>query len=155
MEPQTWDDIKRGDVGIRCCEQASRGSRTRSSAGALPPVYLEWSAPVRVRRVRTSTADRGAFQDPTHVLFSSSNSLWYYIRPEQARFINSPTLFEANRVRNVYPCDWHREHQIVYEKADLMTLYTFGGQMNSGWSSQSMKSDSSMISWLAKVLSRD
>ncbi len=66
-----------------------------------------------------STDGRGAFQDPTHVSFWNSNSFWYYTRPEQARFIHSPVLFEANRVKNFYPSDWHREHQIVYVKADL------------------------------------
>ena len=34
-------------------------------------------------------------------------------------YINSPVLFEANRVKNFFPSDWHREHQIVYVKADL------------------------------------
>ncbi|RLS54827.1 MAG: glycosyltransferase [Planctomycetota bacterium] len=67
-----------------------------------------------------STDGRGAFQDPTHVSFWNSNSFWYYTRPEQARFIHSPVLFEANRVKNFYPSDWHREHQIVYVKADLV-----------------------------------
>ena len=38
-----------------------------------------------------STDGRGAFQDPTHVSFWSSNSFWYYTRPEQARFIHSPS----------------------------------------------------------------
>ena len=52
-----------------------------------------------------STDCRGAFQDPTYVSFWNSNSFWYYTRPEQARFIVSPVLFEANRVRNFYPSD--------------------------------------------------
>ncbi len=72
-----------------------------------------------------STDARGAFQDPTHVSFWNSNSFWYYTRPEQARFIrfiHSPVLFEANRVKNFYPSDWHREHQIVYVKADLIKV---------------------------------
>ena len=55
----------------------------------------------------------------THVSFWNSNSFWYYTRPEQARFIHSPVLFEANRIKNFYPTNWHREHQIVYVKADL------------------------------------
>ena len=69
----------------------------------------------------TPSADgRGAFQDPTHVSFWNSNSFWYYTRHEQARFIHNPVLFEANRIKNFYPSEWHREHQIVYVKADLM-----------------------------------
>ena len=67
-----------------------------------------------------STDGRGAFQDPTHVSFRNSNSFWYYTRPEQARFIDSPVLFEANRVKNFYPTNWHREHQIMYVNADLV-----------------------------------
>ena len=66
-----------------------------------------------------STDGGRAFQDPTHVSFWDSNSFWYYARPEQARFIHSPVLFEANRVKNFFPSDWHREHLIVYVKADL------------------------------------
>ena len=65
------------------------------------------------------TDGRGAFQNPTYVCFWSSNSFWYYTRPDQGRFINRPVLFEANRVKNFSPNDWHREHQIVYVKADL------------------------------------
>lgn len=38
----------------------------------------------------------------------------------KAQFIHSCVLFEANRVKNFYPTDWHREHQIVYVKADLV-----------------------------------
>ena len=71
-----------------------------------------------------STDGRGAFQDPTHVSFWNSNSFWYYTRPEQAQFIHCPVLFEANRVKNFYPSDWHREHQIVYVKADLRMTQT-------------------------------
>ena len=64
----------------------------------------------------------GAFQAPTHVSFWNSNSFWYYTRSEQAKFINSPVLFEANRLKNFFPSEWHREHQIVYVKADLLKV---------------------------------
>ena len=67
-----------------------------------------------------STDGQGTFQDPTHVSFWNSNSIWFYTRPEQARFNHCPVLFEANRVKNFHPSDWHREHQIVYVKADLV-----------------------------------
>jgi len=33
--------------------------------------------------------------------------------------MHSPVLFEPNRIKNHHPSDWHREHQIVYVKADL------------------------------------
>src|SRR6185369_13096159 len=34
-----------------------------------------------------STDGRGAFQDPSHVTFWNSNSIWYYTRETQARYI--------------------------------------------------------------------
>ena len=69
-----------------------------------------------------STDGRGAFQAPTHVSFWNSNSFWYYTRSEQAKFINSPVLFEANRLKNFFPSEWHREHQIVYLKAGQLKV---------------------------------
>lgn len=66
-----------------------------------------------------STDGRGALQDPTHVLFWSSNSFWYYTRTDQNRFIDCPVRFQANRLKNFFPSEWQREHQIVYVKADL------------------------------------
>jgi hypothetical protein len=78
-------------------------------------------APHRKLISKTSnTDDCGAFQDPTHVSFWNSNSFWYYTRPEHAWFIDCPVLFHANRVKNFFPNDWHREHQIVCVKADLV-----------------------------------
>jgi hypothetical protein len=35
------------------------------------------------------------------------------------RFIDCPVRFQANRLKNFFPSEWHREHQIVYVKADL------------------------------------
>jgi len=73
-----------------------------------------------------STDGRGAFQDPTHVSFWNSNSFWYYTRADQNRFIDCPVRFQANRLKNFFPSEWHREHQIVYVKADLLKV---GGRM--------------------------
>lgn len=69
-----------------------------------------------------STDGRGAFQDPTHVSFWNSNSFWYYTRKEQAKYINSPVKFQLTRIKNFYPSDWHKTHEIVYVKADLLKL---------------------------------
>ena len=69
-----------------------------------------------------STDGRGAFQDPTHVSFWNSNSFWYYTRADQNRFINCPVRFQANRLKNFFPSHWHREHEIVYVKADLLKV---------------------------------
>jgi hypothetical protein len=65
---------------------------------------------------------RGAFQDPTHVSFWNSNSFWYYTRADQNRFIDCPVRFHANRLKHSFPSEWHREHQIVYRKADLLKV---------------------------------
>jgi O-antigen biosynthesis protein len=69
-----------------------------------------------------STDGRGAFQDPTHVSFWNSNSIWYYTRADQNRFIDCPVRFQANRLKNFFPGEWHRVHQIVYVKADLLKV---------------------------------
>ena len=40
----------------------------------------------------------------------------------QNRFIDCPVRFSANRLMKFFPSDWHREHQIVYVKTDLLTV---------------------------------
>ena len=102
MGPTTRQDIKRCRVRFRRLVAPGVAATCPNESGS------------------PSTVDCGAFQDPTHVSFWNSNSFWYYTRPEQARFINSTVLFEANRVKNFFPSDCHREHQIVYVKADLV-----------------------------------
>ncbi len=61
-----------------------------------------------------STDGRGAFQDPTHISFSNSNAFWDYTRADQNCFIDCPVRFQATRLKNFFPSEWHREHQIVY-----------------------------------------
>ena len=43
-------------------------------------------------------------------------------RADQNRFIDCPVRFQANRLKNFFPSEWHREHQIVYVKADLLKV---------------------------------
>jgi len=81
-----------------------------------------WPRRVGCSRRPPSTDGRGAFQDPTHVSFWNSNSFWYYTRADQNRFIDCPVRFQANRLKNFFPSEWHREHQIVYVKADLLKV---------------------------------
>lgn len=38
------------------------------------------------------------------------------------RFIDCPVQFQANRLKIFFPSEWHREHQIVYVKADLLKV---------------------------------
>jgi hypothetical protein len=66
-----------------------------------------------------STDGRGAFQDPTHIKFFNSNSFWYYTKKDQAQYIGTPVRFQLNRIKNYYPNDWCKMHDIVYVKADL------------------------------------
>ncbi len=66
-----------------------------------------------------STDGRGAFQDPTHRSFWNSNSFWYYTRKQQASYIGTPAKFQMTRVKNWFPSDWHKAHNIAYVKADL------------------------------------
>ena len=67
-----------------------------------------------------STDGRGAFQDPTHISFWNSNSFFYYTKTEQAKYIGTPVKFQLNRVKNFFPNDWCKTHNIVYVKADLL-----------------------------------
>jgi SAM-dependent methyltransferase len=70
-----------------------------------------------------STDGRGAFQDPTHTSFWNPNSFWYYTRREQANFVNGVECrFQAARIWQAYPSDWHEQHDILYVHADLVAL---------------------------------
>lgn len=72
-----------------------------------------------------STDGRGAFQDPTHVSFFNSNSFWYYTKAETAKYIGTPVKFQLTQIKNFFPSEWHKLHNIVYVKADL---YKFDGR---------------------------
>ena len=76
-----------------------------------------------------STDGRGAFQDPTHVSFWNSNSFWYYTRQSQNRFIDCPVRFQANRIADFFPTEFHQTHNIVYTRADLVKI---AGRMPGG-----------------------
>ena len=70
-----------------------------------------------------STDGRGAFQDPTHCSFWNLNSFWYYTRREQAQYVAGITCrFQATRLWQAFPSDWHRTHNIPYVYADLVAL---------------------------------
>lgn len=66
---------------------------------------------------------RGAYQDPTHKSFWSSNNTWYYTKREFARYV--PDLrcrFQSVVLSNYYPSDWHRYHLIPYLRWDACAL---------------------------------
>ena len=69
-----------------------------------------------------STDGRGAFQDPTHISFWNSNSFWYYTKSETAKYIGSPVRFQGNRIKNFFPNEYCKTHNIAYVKADLIRL---------------------------------
>ena len=37
-------------------------------------------------------------------------------------FINCPAYFQANRLKNFFASEWHRQNQIIYVKADLLKV---------------------------------
>jgi len=69
-----------------------------------------------------STDGRGAFQDPTHISFWNSNSFWYYTKAETAKYIGTPVRFQLNRIKNFFPNEYCKTHNILYVKADLVKV---------------------------------
>lgn len=68
-------------------------------------------------------AGRGAYQDPTHVSFWSSNTFWYYTDREYAKYDERIACrFGVVRMANGYPSPFHRDHLIPYVTADLCAL---------------------------------
>lgn len=66
---------------------------------------------------------RGAFQDPTHVSYWSSNNWWYFTDRHYAKYVRSIVCrFQRVRLFNGYPTDWHRQHLIPYVVADLCAI---------------------------------
>lgn len=70
-----------------------------------------------------STDGRGAWQDPTHVSFWNSNSLWYYTDKNFSRFIPDYNgRFQVANVVNWYPTEFEQKHDIKILQADLIAL---------------------------------
>lgn len=70
-----------------------------------------------------STDGRGAFQDPTHVSFWNQNAFWYWIRPEQMKYINNKDIkFREFRLETFFPNDYCKQNNISYVKADLEVI---------------------------------
>ncbi len=97
----------------------------------LPDAIHMWKEAYRVlapggffRTMTPSTDGRGAFQDPTHVSFWNANSFWYVTKAEVQRYV--PALagvrFAVARIKDVFPSDWHKLHNIPYVQADLIKL---------------------------------
>jgi glycosyltransferase involved in cell wall biosynthesis len=70
-----------------------------------------------------STDGRGAFQDPTHASYWNPNSFWYYTRREQAQYVPGIRCrFQATRVWQTHPTEWHKSNSILFVFADLVAL---------------------------------
>lgn len=67
-----------------------------------------------------STDGRGAYQDPRHVSFWNLNSFWYYTRRRHAGFIGTTARFQAVRLEDFFPSDWHEENRMPYVQAHLL-----------------------------------
>jgi glycosyltransferase involved in cell wall biosynthesis len=67
---------------------------------------------------------RGAYQDPDHKSFWSSNNFWYFTDREFAKYENGAVecRFQTVRIANHYPSDFHRTHLIPYVLWDGMAL---------------------------------
>jgi len=77
-----------------------------------------------------STDGRGAFQDPTHVSYWNQNAFWYWTRKEQAQFIhNTDIRFMEARLFTAFPSDWHKENNIPYTYADMISLKNDDGSL--------------------------
>ncbi len=48
------------------------------------------------------------------------------------RFIDCPVRFQANRLKNFFPSEWYRDHQIIDVKADLLKVAGLPGWNSSG-----------------------
>jgi len=71
-----------------------------------------------------STDGRGAWQDPFHVSFWNSNAFWYWTRAQQQQYLpqGQHPKFQEAVLDNWFPSDWHKLHNIVYTRADLVSL---------------------------------
>jgi O-antigen biosynthesis protein len=70
-----------------------------------------------------STDGRGAFQDPRHVSYWNQNSFWYWTRADHALYRRPDgARFMGKRLVTEFPSNWHREHNIPYVTADLVSL---------------------------------
>lgn len=70
-----------------------------------------------------STNGLGAFCDPTHVSYWNKLSFRYYAEERFARYIPAfKGRFQAARVIEHFPSDWHREENVPYAQAHLFAL---------------------------------
>jgi hypothetical protein len=70
-----------------------------------------------------STGGKGAFCDPTHASFWNDLSFRYYCDRRYAAYVPEiKCRFQAVRVWECYPNNWHKKQELKYVYADLMAL---------------------------------
>jgi len=70
-----------------------------------------------------STNGKGAFCDPTHCSFWNDLSFRYYTDAKFARYVPAfKGRFQAARVIEWFPSDWHKENNVPYVQAHLICL---------------------------------
>jgi O-antigen biosynthesis protein len=69
-----------------------------------------------------STNGLGAFSDPTHKSFWNKLSFRYYTDPNIAKFLTEyKGRFQVSRVIECFPSDWHKENNVPYVEAHLIS----------------------------------
>lgn len=70
-----------------------------------------------------STGGKGAFCDPTHASFWNDLNFRYYSDRRYAAYVPEITCrFQAARVWECYPSDWHKQLELKYVYADMVAL---------------------------------
>jgi SAM-dependent methyltransferase len=70
-----------------------------------------------------SSGGKGAFCDPTHASFWNDLSFRYYTDRRYSVYVSEITCrFQAARVWECYPSDWHKQQDLKYVYADLVAL---------------------------------
>ncbi|MEK6881388.1 MAG: methyltransferase domain-containing protein [Nanoarchaeota archaeon] len=110
--------FKDGEVGLFRAHDALE--HLKNPIHTMKEIYRCLSPKGWLLSLTPSTDGRGAFCDPTHVSFWNSFSLRYYTHKLQAQYIDTPVKFQLNRIKDFFPSEYHKFHNIVYVKADLL-----------------------------------
>jgi SAM-dependent methyltransferase len=69
-----------------------------------------------------STNGLGAFSDPTHVSFWNKLSFAYYTDPSVSKYLHAyQGKFQVSRIIEWFPTAWHRENNVPYVEAHLIS----------------------------------
>jgi glycosyltransferase involved in cell wall biosynthesis len=105
------------------CDHGADGKSPKCVVGLMNEIYRVLAPGGWLVSRTPSTDGRGAFQDPTHVSYWNPNSFWYYTRAEQAKYVPGIRCrFQATRIWQTFPTEWHKTHNIPYVYADLVAL---------------------------------